>query len=55
MNGQPYYVILGNGEQVLTDPFGYNTDTEAFIEFLDKGKAAFSAGLSSKVTISGSM
>jgi thiol:disulfide interchange protein DsbD len=55
MNGQPYYVILGNGEQVLTDPFGYNTDTEAFIEFLDKGKAAFSAGLNSKVTISGSM
>lgn len=55
MNGQPYYVILGNGEQVLTDPFGYNTDTEAFIEFLDKGKAAFNAGLNSKVTISGSM
>lgn len=41
-NSQPYYVILDHNEQVLVSPRGYNEDVTAYIEFLDKAKAAFS-------------
>jgi thiol:disulfide interchange protein DsbD len=41
INGQPYYVLLDTREQVLVEPRGYNTDIEAFIQFLDNGVAEF--------------
>lgn len=37
INGQPFYVLLDNNEQPLVEPRGYNTDVEAYIQFLDKG------------------
>jgi thiol:disulfide interchange protein DsbD len=41
MNGQPYYVLLGNNEEVLTEPYGFNTNVDEFIAFLDRGIEAF--------------
>jgi thiol:disulfide interchange protein DsbD len=41
MNGQPYYVLLGNNEEVLTEPFNFNTNVDEFLAFLDKGIEAF--------------
>lgn len=41
MNGQPYYVLLGNNEEVLTEPFNYNTNVDEFLAFLDKGIEAY--------------
>lgn len=41
VNGQPYYVLLGTNEQVLTEPMGYNTNVEEFVAFLDKGVKEF--------------
>lgn len=41
MNGQPYYVILGNNEEVLTEPYNFNTNVDEFLAFLDKGIEAF--------------
>lgn len=43
VNGQPYYVLLDNNKQLLTEPRGYDTDVEAFIAFLDKGIEQFKA------------
>lgn len=43
VNGQPYYVLLGNNEELLADPYGYNLDVEKFIEFLNKGIEKFNA------------
>ncbi len=37
VNSQPFYVLLGNEEELLAEPFGFNTDVELFINFLDKG------------------
>ncbi len=39
VNSQPYYVILGHDEQVLSGPYGFNTDVKKFISFLDKGSS----------------
>ncbi|HPJ45787.1 MAG TPA: cytochrome c biogenesis protein CcdA [Tenuifilaceae bacterium] len=41
VNGQPYYVLLGNNEELLAEPYGYNLDVEQFIEFLNKGVDKF--------------
>lgn len=41
MNGQPYYVILDGNEQVLTEPRGYNTNIDSFIQFLDSAVEEF--------------
>ncbi len=41
VNGQPYYVLLGNNEELLADPYGYNVDVEEFIEFLNNGIEKF--------------
>ena len=40
VNAQPGYILLSpDGETVLAGPRGYNTDIDAFVEFLNKGKA----------------
>ncbi|WPR74526.1 protein-disulfide reductase DsbD family protein [Algoriphagus sp. NG3] len=40
-NAQPYYVILDHNGNLLAQPKGYDTDIQAFIEFLDGAKANF--------------
>lgn len=40
-NAQPYYVILGHDEELLVPPIAYETDVSKFVDFLDRGKAAF--------------
>lgn len=36
-NSQPYYVLLNNEGEMLTDPQAYDLDVEKFIDFLDQG------------------
>ena len=43
-NAQPYYVILGHDEEVLVPPIAYETNVSKFVDFLDRGKAAFEKG-----------
>ena len=39
VNAQPGYILLSpDGETVLAGPRGYDTDIDAFVEFLNKGK-----------------
>ncbi len=45
VNGQPYYVLLDNEENLLTQPRGYDLDVEAFIAFLEKGVEEFNKRL----------
>lgn len=45
-NSQPYYVLLNEKEQVLTEPQGYDPDIEKFIAFLDEGIRNFEAEMS---------
>jgi thiol:disulfide interchange protein len=40
-NSQPHYVILGLDEQELIDDRGYNTNVDAYIDWLKKGLEAF--------------
>ncbi|UZD21532.1 thioredoxin family protein [Algoriphagus halophytocola] len=40
-NAQPYYVILDHEENLLAQPKGYETDIQAFVEFLDGAKSEF--------------
>ena len=40
-NTQPYYVIIDHEENMLAPPYGYDTDIEKYIEFLDKGISNF--------------
>ncbi|REG92060.1 protein-disulfide reductase DsbD family protein [Algoriphagus antarcticus] len=40
-NAQPYYVILDHNGNLLAQPKGYDTDVQAFIEFLDGAKREF--------------
>ena len=35
-NAQPYYILLDNNEKLLMPPQGYNTDIDAFVDFLDQ-------------------
>jgi len=37
VNAQPYYVLLDNEGNLLTQPRAYNLDVDEFIKFLDKG------------------
>ncbi|MFP4557054.1 MAG: protein-disulfide reductase DsbD family protein [Bacteroidales bacterium] len=41
VNSQPYYVLLDNNEELLTEPYGFDTNVEKFIEFLDSGIEQF--------------
>jgi thiol:disulfide interchange protein DsbD len=41
VNSQPYYVILNGEEELLTAPYGFNTNIEEFIQFLDRGVDGF--------------
>lgn len=40
-NAQPYYVIVDHDGKMLVPPKGYDTDVQAFIDFLDSAKAEF--------------
>ncbi len=40
-NAQPYYMILDQNEKPLVEPRAYDLDIPAFIDFLDKAKAAY--------------
>lgn len=41
-NGQPYYYIVNAKGEILNVGGGYNPDESKFVNFLDKGKKAFS-------------
>lgn len=41
INTQPFYLILDHEENLLTEPYSYNTDVKAYLEFLNKGYNAF--------------
>ena len=43
-NAQPYYVILDHNENLLAPPKAYDTDIQAFTEFLDGAKERFEDG-----------
>ncbi|WP_100628865.1 protein-disulfide reductase DsbD family protein [Algoriphagus formosus] len=40
-NAQPYYVILDHDEELVAKPRAYDTDIQAFVEFLDGAKKEF--------------
>jgi thiol:disulfide interchange protein DsbD len=40
-NAQPYYVILDHDEELVAKPRAYDTDVQAFVEFLDGAKKEF--------------
>ncbi|MEM7548070.1 MAG: cytochrome c biogenesis protein CcdA [Bacteroidota bacterium] len=40
-NAQPFYVLLGEDEQVLVEPTAYNLEVQDFVSFLEKGKAEY--------------
>ncbi|WP_297338060.1 cytochrome c biogenesis protein CcdA [Algoriphagus sp.] len=40
-NAQPYYVILDHQEELVAKPRAYDTDIQAFVEYLDGAKAEF--------------
>jgi thiol:disulfide interchange protein len=42
VNALPYYILLDHNEKMLTEPRAYNTDVNAFAEFLKKGLENFS-------------
>lgn len=41
VNAQPYYCLLDNNGNDLTEPRAYDLDVEAFVEFLDRGKQEY--------------
>ncbi len=43
VNAQPYYVLLDHNQKLLTKPTARDLNPDNFIEFLDKGLAAFKA------------
>ena len=43
-NAQPYYVILDHNEKLLAQPKGYDTDIQAFVDYLDGAKEKFNKG-----------
>ena len=43
VNAQPYYVLLDNNQELLVEPTARDLNPEHFIDFLDKGLAAFKA------------
>jgi len=40
-NAQPFYVLLDNDGQLLTDSRAYDEDIQAYLDFLEKGLAAY--------------
>ena len=42
-NAQPYYILLGKKEELLVPPRAYNLSKQGFIDFLDAGKAVYTA------------
>lgn len=40
-NAQPYYLIVGQDERVLVEPYAYDRDVSDFIEFLEAGKKRY--------------
>ena len=44
VNSQPYYVLLNNDENRLAEPYGFNTNIDEFLAFLDKGIEGYKAG-----------
>lgn len=40
-NAQPFYVLVGNDENVLVTPYGYDRSVESFVKFLEEGKKKF--------------
>lgn len=40
-NAQPYYVLLGENEEMLTEGYGYNLDVEDYVAFLKTGLKEF--------------
>ncbi len=43
LNSQPYYIPLGRDGEELVTPRAYNLDVEAYIDFLERGIAAYRA------------
>jgi thiol:disulfide interchange protein len=41
VNSQPYYVLLDHNEKKLAEPYGFNTNVERFLSFLNKGLENF--------------
>ncbi len=41
VNSQPFYVLLDNSEELLTNPYSFNTNVDEFVAFLDKGIEQF--------------
>lgn len=41
VNSQPFYVLLDNSEELLANPYSFNTNIDEFIAFLDKGIEQF--------------
>jgi thiol:disulfide interchange protein len=46
VNAQPYYVLMGHDNQVLTEPKAYDLNVDNFIRFLREGVEAFEKGQS---------
>jgi thioredoxin-related protein len=42
INSQPFYVIVGKEGKVLVPPQAFNLDVDNYVNFLDRGKMAFS-------------
>lgn len=40
-NAQPLYVVVDHDGNALTEPYAYNQDVEAYVQFLDKGINTF--------------
>ena len=40
-NAQPFYVLVGKDEKVLTWPYGYDRSVESFVKFLESGKKKY--------------
>ncbi|MDZ4204294.1 MAG: cytochrome c biogenesis protein CcdA [Bacteroidales bacterium] len=41
INSQPYYVLLDHNAKPLAKPYGFNSNIEDFVTFLDQGKAEY--------------
>lgn len=42
-NSQPYYLLLDHDEKPLNAPCGYNPDVEAYVKWMQEGKASFTS------------
>lgn len=55
VNSQPFYVLLSPTEELLTDPYGYNTNVDDFVAFLNEGvtqhKKKQNSGLEAQVSL----